>query len=70
MMVDRMARLQALIRREGWTGFWITQEATLAWVFGGRFHVNWATETGIAALAVTPNESVLYVDNIKAERLS
>jgi len=70
MIRDRMARLQALIRREGWTGLWITQDATLAWLFGGRFHVNWATETGVAALAVTADEAVLYVDNIEGERLA
>ncbi|AEJ40150.1 hypothetical protein TPY_1969 [Sulfobacillus acidophilus TPY] len=53
MRESRLARLQALIRRQGWTGLWITQEPTLAWVFGGRFHVNWATGTGVAALALT-----------------
>jgi len=41
----------------------------LAWVFGGRFHVNWATETGVAALALTAEDAVLYVDNIEGERI-
>lgn len=65
----RLAKLVHLVRDQQWPALALSREENLAWVFGGRFHVNCATVTGIASLVVTSDGAYMVVDNIEQERL-
>ncbi len=66
---SRLVKLQQLVREQQWPALVLSREENLAWVFGGRFHVNGAAPTAIASLVVTSDAAYVVADNIEQERL-
>ncbi|SFU78320.1 M24 family metallopeptidase [Alicyclobacillus macrosporangiidus] len=69
MTQTRLERLRTALAARGVQGVVVTSQATLAWLFGGRFHVNVASESGLAAVLVDPARVACLVNNIEARRL-
>ncbi|MCL6516934.1 M24 family metallopeptidase [Alicyclobacillus sp.] len=67
---ERLDHLRALLEARGLTGVVITFQPTLSWLFGGRFHVNVASEQGLAAVLVDGGRVACLVNNIEAVRLA
>ncbi|MCL6626333.1 MAG: M24 family metallopeptidase [Alicyclobacillus shizuokensis] len=67
---DRVERVRSMLEEQGWDGLIIQRAINLAWLFGGRFHVNVATEQGLAAVFISQERIESAVSNIEQARLT
>ncbi len=59
-----------MLEEQGWDGLIIERAINLAWLFGGRFHVNVAAEQGLAAVFISQQRIESAVSNIEQVRLA
>lgn len=66
----KVERLRRFCADNSMHGLMLTSRANFAWITcGGLNYVNRASETGVAAVLVTPDRLVLLADNIEMQRL-
>lgn len=61
--------IRDLLDKKGYDGVILNSQANLSWLTGGRFFINWATESGAASFWIGPESIKLITNNIEAERL-
>ncbi|WP_051344243.1 M24 family metallopeptidase [Alicyclobacillus herbarius] len=66
---ERVLRVRSLLEEHGLDGLILEQSVNLAWLFGGRYHVNVASEQGLAAVFITHKRTESVVTNIEQTRL-
>jgi len=65
---DRLQKLRKLVMAEN-SPILLTQQKNINWLFGGRSHINLASEPGCCNYLVTNDTCILIVNNIEAKRL-
>jgi Xaa-Pro dipeptidase len=66
----QLAKIRRLLDDLRLDGIILTQEVNVAWLFGGRYHINVATEVACASVFITKQRVAALVNNIEAERLA
>ncbi len=66
---ERIQKLRDVLRERGCHGVILTQEATIAWLYQGRYHIGVATDASCVAVLVTEDEVHVLVNNIEEQRL-
>ena len=66
---EALILLRRLLVQKGIQGIILTQEATVSWIFKGRYHIAITTEAACAAVLVTHTTVEAIVNNIEAQRL-
>lgn len=66
----KLERIRALLDRFGLDALVLKQTGNFAWATcGGDAHINTASETGVAALLITPTKRFVVTNNIESARL-
>ncbi len=68
-MNEALNLLRRLLVQKEVQGIILTQEATVSWLFRGRYHIAIATEAACATVLVTHATVEVIVNNIEAQRL-
>ncbi len=66
---ERLDKVRELLRQRQLNGVLLTQEPNVAWLFGGRYHINVVGETACAAIYVSMTRVEALVNNIEAKRI-
>ncbi|QSO51545.1 M24 family metallopeptidase [Alicyclobacillus curvatus] len=66
---ERIAKVRELLHRRNLHGIVLTEGPNVAWLFGGRYHINVVTEAACAAVYVSLNRVEALVNNIEAKRI-
>lgn len=65
----RINQVRTLLEQEQLDGVILLLQSNLSWLFKGRFHINVASEEGVASVFVTRTSVAGLVNNIEYERL-
>ena len=68
-MNEALGKLRHWLIEKGLQGVVLTQEASIAWLFGGRYHIAIATELACVSVLVARDATEALVNNIEAQRL-
>lgn len=67
----KVTLLQDLMAKKGWAALLLTRGDNFGWVTGGgRSHINYATEGGVAQVLLTPQGARVLCNNIESRRIA
>lgn len=69
MYRNKVQKVRKLLQSKGLTGVLVIAQVNVAWLTGGRYHINIASENSAAWVWINADEVVCVVNNIEAERL-